>query len=51
MTPLSPLLFNLALRKVTQSIKLAPSGIKTGKDKLNVLAYADDIVVIGKNEI
>ena len=30
---------------------MAPSGIKIGKDKLNVSAYADDIVLIGKNEI
>ena len=48
---LSPLLFNLALQEVIQSIKMAPSGIKIGKDKLNVLTYADDIVLIGKNEI
>jgi len=26
-------------------------GIKTGKEQLNKLAYADDIVLIGKNEI
>jgi hypothetical protein len=29
---------------------MVPSGIKIGKE-LNVLAYADDIVLIGKNEI
>jgi hypothetical protein len=28
-----------------------PSGIKIGKEQLNILAYADDIVLIGKNEI
>ena len=27
------------------------SDLKIGKDKLNVLAHADDIVLIGKNEI
>ena len=27
------------------------SGIKIGKEKFNVLAYADDIVLTGKNEI
>ena len=48
---LSPILFNLALQKVTQSIKMVPSGIKVGKEQLNVLAYADDIALIGKNEI
>jgi len=29
--PLSPILFNLALQKVTKSIKMVPSGIKIGK--------------------
>jgi len=28
-----------------------PSGIKIGKEQLKVLAYADDITLIGKNEI
>jgi len=36
---------------VIQSIKIVPSGIKIGKEKLNVLTYADDIALIGKNEI
>jgi len=49
--PLPPILFNLALQKVIQSIKIIPSGIKIGKEQLNVLAYADDIALIGKNEI
>ena len=49
--PLSPILFSLALQKVIQSIKMVPSGIKIGKEQLNVLAYADDIALIGKNEI
>ncbi len=48
---LSPILFNLALQKVIQSIKMVPNGIKFGKEQLNVSAYADDIVLIGKNEI
>jgi len=47
----SPILFNLALQKVIQIIKMVPSGIKIGKEQLNVLAYADDIVLVGKNEI
>jgi len=49
--PLSPILFNLALQKMIQSIKVVPSGIGIGKEQLNVLAYADDIVLIVKNEI
>ena len=49
--PLSPILFNLVLQKVIQSIKMVPSGIKIGKEQLNILAYADDIALIGKNEL
>ena len=30
---------------------MAPSGIKIGKEQSNGLAYAADIVLIGKNEI
>ena len=36
---------------VIQSIQKVPSGIKNGKEQVNILAYADDIVLIGKNEI
>jgi hypothetical protein len=49
--PLSAILFNLALQKVIQSIKMVPSGIKIGKEQLNILAYADSIALIEKNEI
>ena len=49
--PLSPILFNLTLQKVIQSIKMVPSGINIGKEQLNIFVYADDIVLIGKNEI
>ena len=48
---LSAILFKLTLQKVIQSIKMVPRGIKIGKEQLNKLAYADDIVEIGKNEI
>ena len=48
---LSPIFFNLAKQKVIQSIKMVHNVIKIGKEQLNVLAYADDIVLIGKNEI
>ena len=30
---------------------MVPSGLKICKEQLNALAYADDIVLIGKNEI
>ena len=49
--PLAQILFNLALQKVIQSIKMVPSGKEIGKQQLNVLAYTDEIVLIGKNEI
>jgi len=42
---LSPTQFNLALQKVIQSIKMVPSGIKIGKQQLNVLANEDDIAL------
>jgi len=29
---------------------MVPSGIKIGKYQMNILTYADDIVLIGKNE-
>ena len=47
----SPILFNVALQKVIQSIKMVPSGIHIGNEQLNISAYADDIVLTGKNEI
>ena len=41
----------MALQKVIRSTKMFPSGINIGKEQLNILAYADDIALIGKNEI
>ena len=34
-------------KKLIQSIKMVPTGIKTGKEQLNILAYAGDIALIG----
>jgi hypothetical protein len=48
---LQPILFYLALQKVIKSIKMVSSGIKIDNKQLNTLAYADDIVLIGNNEI
>jgi hypothetical protein len=47
---LSPILFNLAIQKVIQSIQTVSSGIKIGEEQSNVLAYADEIILIGNNE-
>jgi len=44
--PVSSILFNMALQKVIQSIKMVPNCISNGKEQLNVLAYADDIELI-----
>jgi len=30
---------------------MIPSGVKIGKEQLNILPYGDDIALIGKNEI
>ena len=46
----SPILFNLSFQKMIHSLKMVPSDIKFGKEQLTVLAYADDIVLIGKDE-
>jgi hypothetical protein len=48
---LSPILFYLALQKMIQIIHMAPSGINIGKEQLNILTYAVNIVLNGKNEI
>jgi hypothetical protein len=32
-------------------MKMVPSCIKIGKEQLNILEYADDIALTGKNEI
>jgi hypothetical protein len=47
---LSTILFNLALQKEIQSIKMVPSGMKIVKEHFNILAYADDIALTGKNK-
>ena len=49
--PLSPTLFNFALQKVIQSTKRVPCRITIGKEQMNILACADDIALIAKNEI
>ena len=43
-------IIQLSITEVIQSIKSVPGGIKFGKQQLNVLAYADDNVLTGKNE-
>jgi len=45
---LSSILFGLALQKLIQSTEMFPSNIKIGQQQLNVLAFADDIVLVVK---
>ena len=42
---LPPILFNLVLQEVIQSIKIVPNGVKIGKKQLNILPYADGIAL------
>jgi hypothetical protein len=42
---------NLALQKAIQNVQMVASGIMIGKEQLNISAYADDIVLIGKKEM
>ena len=44
-------IIKFSITKAIQIIKMVPCGIKIGKEQLNVLAYADDVVLIRKNEI
>jgi len=46
---LPPILFNLVLQKMIQNIKIVSSGIKIGKEQVNILPNTDDIALIGKN--
>jgi hypothetical protein len=47
---LSPTLFNIALEEALEKIEDLNLGINIGK-KINLLAYADDIVITAENEI
>jgi len=46
-----PNIIQFSIKKSDTMYKKVPSGIKIGKEQMNILAYADDIVLIGKNEI
>uniref|UniRef100_A0A8D9ELZ3 Craniofacial development protein 2 n=1 Tax=Cacopsylla melanoneura TaxID=428564 RepID=A0A8D9ELZ3_9HEMI len=46
---LSPLLFNIVLEKSLRKTKLLDKGINVGA-KVNLLAFADDIVLLGENK-
>jgi len=44
-------IIQFSITKSDTEYKNGPSGIKIGQEQLNVLAYADYIALIGKNEI
>ena len=47
---LSPLLFNMYTEELIRRVKKENIGMKVGEDKLGVLLYADDIVLIAEEE-
>ena len=47
--PLSPLLFNLAIEPIIERLSNQTLGIKVGNTRLAVLAFADDLIMIGKD--
>jgi hypothetical protein len=49
--PLSPLLFNACLDPLLEELQRETTGIKINSDnKVSVLAFADDVILLGKNE-
>lgn len=48
--PLSPLLFNLAMDKLIEEINEDTPGIKIGEENIAVLAFADDLVLLGRDK-
>ncbi|XP_017794406.1 PREDICTED: uncharacterized protein LOC108575978 [Habropoda laboriosa] len=48
--PLSPLLFNLAVDPIIQDIDETTEGVKLGDENVSITAFADDLVLIGKDQ-
>lgn len=48
--PLSPLLFNLIMDPIINKIDEDGNGVTIGESDLAILAFADDIVVLGKDQ-
>ena len=47
---LSPLLFNLFINNLVENIKSLNIGIDIGEEKVSLLLYADDLVLLSENE-
>ena len=44
--PLSPLLFNLIMDELLEMINSEPAGIKIDQEKISIMAFADDLVLL-----
>ncbi|KAG7187545.1 hypothetical protein KM043_018869, partial [Ampulex compressa] len=49
--PLSPLLFNLAIEPIIETLNSTTAGLRINESNLSVLAFADDMVLIARNKI
>ena len=47
---MSPLLFNLYINDLCDDINSTELGVSIGEEKVNMLMYADDLVLLGENE-
>lgn len=47
--PLSPILFNLIMDPIIKEISSSSTGIKINNTNITVLAFADDLILIGKS--
>ena len=47
---LSPLLFNIFINGIVETVKESGCGIKVGSDSMAILLFADDMVLVAKDE-
>ena len=47
---LSPLLFNMFIKNLVETIKNLGVGVDIGQEKVSILMYADDLVLLAENE-
>ena len=48
---LSPLLFNIFINGIVDKVKESGLGVKIGRETMSVLLFADDMVLVGNNEV
>ncbi|KAG7196444.1 hypothetical protein KM043_000647 [Ampulex compressa] len=49
--PLSPILFNLSVEHIIDSISNKYEGIELASENVSILAFADDVVLLGSNKV